>query len=285
MPSKMKKENITSKSILLFLIYCQFAMGKDTCHTFLSGLQAKYPAFSSLTEQESFYLQYSGIRGQRDIGDRTGCEQQPSMNYYVLLRRQAIDYFDMRNQEETGICVIKECTKDMLRNNKALMMSFMRLNNFPTNDEEMVELYDIHEPIPKSIVFYLCTLLHIAVVIFSICCTIIIYKRQKQRERERLEIPDAAPELSEPQNHYLIEAFDLRANLKALSQTAQEQNQNENIAVFGFLKVFASWWIVFTIQFYILFLFYRRISCCLCFTTKVTKGRINFEITIPSYET
>ena len=232
---------------LFMLAYWHCCLCDVPCQSFIDGLQSKYPNFEphTLTPQEKYYVDFSGRRGPRDLGQRKLCEDQPSMRYYVLIL-PIDDFANSNNQNETGICVINECNKEILRSNDAMVKTLFRLNNWNVGHKRTI-VYDIYEGIPKRFAFYFSVILHIVLTLLVIISTVVIYIKSKRSskvatgEAAAAEVESPPPKPKSDPNHWLFEAFNARENFNALFKVPGGES---GLSAFSFLRVVASWWIV-----------------------------------------
>ena len=231
---------LTTLFVLVSCLSLSHCRNQEDCQQYVNSLLAKYPTFDPLilTPQESYYVQFSGRGGNWDFGHKVLCEKQPSMVYYILLENY--DTFDnIHYQTEVGLCVIKQCTPDIIRNTPGMLISLFRLNNWPIQDGE---LYDIYAPLPKTSYFYGSVALHVILVSALIISTIlaILIRTSKTSLGQKLNMA------FEGRIPWYIDAYDVWSTLKGLYKTAKDQKQNENLAIFGFVRVIAMWWVVST---------------------------------------
>ena len=230
------------------LAYLHCCLSDSPCQSFINDLQSKYPGFDrhTLTQQEKYYVDFSGRRGARDLGQRKLCEDQSSMRYYVLV--MPIDDLAVSgNQNETGICVINECNKEILRSNDAMVKTLFKLNNWDVSHRRTV-VYDIYESLPRGFGFYFSIVLHVVLALLVIISTVVIYVRSRKPPKVESKAAEAAesaelppPEPKKKTNYWLFEAFNARANFNALLKV---QGGEDGLSAFSFLRVIVSWWIV-----------------------------------------
>ena len=212
---------------------------QEDCQRFVDNLVKKYPALdaNSLPPQESYYVQFSGRNGPLDFGRRELCEAQSSMVYYVLVQ-DANTYDNVHFQTESGICVAKQCTPDIIRNTPGILDNLFKLNNWPIKGD----LYDVNGTPPKTEYFYYSVYLHATLIsLVAIGTGLAILIRTIKfgiSRRYGRAYQDHIP--------WLIDAFDLYSSFKGLFQTAKEQKLNENLSIFGFLRVVGMWWVAAT---------------------------------------
>ena len=222
--------------ILILSIYSSTCNDKQqkNCEEFVTGLFSKFPKFEDkMDEQENYFVMYSGLKGGGDLGNRSLCEAQPTMAYYILVEN-FITIENIHFQVESGVCVPRNCTPEILRNKtNELLETLFKLNlfNFDMNEHNgTLFVIDDKPTKDEDHLFDLVSTFHIILIIIVIICTIVA-------------APIRLKYISEFQGFWFIDAFDLFSSLKGLVLTARDQKLNENLAVFGILRIVGFWWI------------------------------------------
>ena len=202
----------------LFLI---LSVTSQECNTFIDTLIAKRtPPQTQLTQLETAYVTFSGMKGEYDLGERKKCDAAEGTKYLVL-RAIKGDLSGAFTQSESGVCLPKYCMKeyDGLENDQVFLQKLATLNSWKTTEE--LNLYDPDASPSKGPLFYAFALVNVLLVL---ACCIGTY-----RARE---------------NNNFWKSFDVVETLRSLSQTSKECGQDDKLSTFGFLRFFGAAWVI-----------------------------------------
>jgi len=217
---------------LITLLRIATIVSSSDCEYFIDELLEKVQQndLDSLTPEEEFTLKYSAHKPY-SLGNRALCTEDVGMTFMVALS----------TGEDRGLCLPIACQVSELSANPSLARKVYEIHNWPISAvrPEPRILDPIHGQGDPGVMFYITILLFAFFILTSIVCTVIgLWK-----DRSRKEGNPPSGNQHRLKTHWGLKAFDIIEGLKSLWQTAKEQNQDDNISVFGFLRTFAMLWV------------------------------------------
>jgi len=222
------------KLICLLSIIMPLTLAEGDCRGFIQQLASQR---NNLNFPYKQYFASSGIHGVFDLGNKTNCELDAQMKYFVLVYiipgppQQTKGW----HQQENGICVPQYCTKEILSNDQGLLKQMSSINSW--NAPQLV-LHDPNETPQREPLYY--ALINFFYVLVGLCVISTIVQAVTKTAENHFSKGTTKKNYS----LWLFKSFDLFGNLKSLWMTAEESGQSDHIATFGFLRILAIIWIM-----------------------------------------
>jgi len=232
-------------AIFLLALLVPHALSSITCGDFITQMEARKANknYENLTPEQQAFLNYSAtlVNVPVDFGNQEACANDPLMKYFMAARRyfagpKSVGF----SSEEHGICLPASCSEIQGSDNQEMIIRAFDLRDFPTTmtDPAHNVTFFLIDPTlsttsPKPMMFYVTVLAVGLFILAGIVSTIILAIRPADKNAPKEGIVP------------VLVCLDIKKNLKDFYQTAGEQKQNENIAVFQFLKLITSWWVVY----------------------------------------
>jgi len=223
------------KLLCLLSMMMPLILAEEECRGFIQQLA------SQRNNQNYPYQQYfasSGIHGVLDLGDKTKCELNDKMKYFVLvliIPAPPSDQTKGWRQQENGICVPQYCTKEILSNDQGLLKQLSSVNGW--NAQSLI-LHDPNGTSPREPLYYVLMNLFYFLVGLCIVSTIV------QAITKTAENHFSKGTTKKNYSVWLFKSFDLIGNLKSLWKTAEESGQSDHIATFNLIRILAIIWII-----------------------------------------
>jgi len=247
--------SVLFKFTLIFICFPLLILS-SYCEAFIDKVQQRIKNGDNRNlskEEEAFVLLSSYGKDMPYFGNKKTCDKLPYMKYFT-----AVSHFQppgyKTTQQGHGVCLPKQCNTSFNINNQRLIQKLFKLKNWSLAKDAKLSLYDATKSMhPKTKVYSLACFLFVSLVVLTVGSTVISYLFRNKKNIIQLPLKSGiiAVENKISKICCLYESFDLRRNLRSLYQTAKDQKLNENIAIFNFLRVVTSLWVIYYHSYFI----------------------------------
>lgn len=226
-------------ALCLLIFALPVILAEGNCADFIKNLPYNKNNFNPATPEFSLYYASSGRNGRLDLGNKTNCELNPQMRFYIVAAiypahpSQSPGGF---RQEETGVCVPEYCNKEVLSKDQNLLRQLSQANGWTITGG--IALHDPNAVSERKPIYY--TLINIFYGLVGLCIVSSIVQYINTTAENKFGQGKAKKNSS----IWLFKSFDVLGNLKSLYKTAEESGQSDHLSAFNFLRVFAIIWII-----------------------------------------
>jgi len=217
-----------------------------TCEGFIERMTERSlnKDYSNLDQQEQAFKENTGIfKGATLTAKINACDELSNMKSFTAV--SDIRYGSARRiQNGHTVCLPIECDNEDLVIDQALLTKLYKLKRWSLTADQKLRLYDPKKSMaPKTASYYLACFLFLSLIASVTVSTYFAY--QSNKITKELPLKDAAAAKAKAKLCWIYESFDMKKNIVSLYQTAGDQKLNENLAIFGFLRVITSWWVIY----------------------------------------
>ena len=231
----------------IFILLISFPLtifsSSSYCNDFVNRMiqRTQNKAMKSLSEQEKAFHYFTANKTNTDFGKREECMKIPSMKYFVAIA-DTRKGMERKLQQGHGVCLPVECDNSETIKDQDFLKNLFNYKKWAMTKNIQMYLYDpLKTKSPRDFAFYLAAFLFSLIIVLSVVSTYKIYKAKKNANKLTLDKDNT----KETQIHWMYKSFDMKEHALSLYQTAKEQKLNENIAIFNFLRVITSFWVIY----------------------------------------